>query len=158
MIYGLIDRNCHEFYTDMRSIFDAIENAQKQYNWLITDCVCYPKDKEIAQMLAKKYCWLSGDALSEIVRQDNFQWVWGCLCGFEKDIPLDEILKLPLPLAEDYDGYYHNPVSLQHPLSSLEIISCDSSYLLLISKYKSIIDRYLLRYPNAEDLSVFNHS
>lgn len=156
MIYGLIDQNIHEYYTYMNTVFDAIENAQKQYNWLVTDCVCYPKDKNIKQMLDREYCWLSGDELSELTYKEDFQWIWGALCGFEKDIPLDEILKHPLPSAENYDGYYNNPVSFQHPLSSLEIIPCDSSWVILISKNKSIIDSYKHKYPQAEDLSAFN--
>ncbi len=156
MTYGLIDRKSHKFYTHMSTVFDAIGNVQKQYNWLITGCICYPQNKEIEQMLDRKYCWLSGEELSAIVEQEDFQWIWGCLCGFEKDIPLDEILKTPLPSAEDYNGYYSNPVSLQHPLSSLEIIPSDSSWVLLISENKTIIDRYWLQNPKAEDLSVFN--
>ncbi len=156
MTYGLIDRKSCEFYTYMSTVFEAIENVQKQYNWLITDCVCYPLDKEIDQMLNQEYCWLSGEELSELVAKEDFQWIWGALCGFVKDIPLAEILKFPLPSAEDYNGYYNNPVSLQHPLSSLEIIPCDSSCILLISKDKAIIDYYLCKHPKAEDLSVFN--
>ena len=34
MIYGLIDRNIHEHYTYMSTIFQAIKNKQTQYNWL----------------------------------------------------------------------------------------------------------------------------
>lgn len=156
MIYGLIDRNIHEYYTYMSIVFKAIKNKQTQYNWLISDCECYPLDGEIDQLLNQEYCWLSGEELTELVAKEDFQWIWGALCGFEKDIPLDEILKFPLPSAEDYNGYYNNPVSLQHPLSSLEIIPCDSSYTLLISKDKTIIDRYLSEYPKAETLSTFN--
>ena len=156
MIYGLIDRNTHEYYTYMSIVFQAIKNKQTQYNWLISDCECYPLDEEIDQLLNQEYCWLSGEELTELVAKEDFQWIWGALCGFEKDIPLDEILKFPLPSAQDYNGYYNNPISLQHPLSSLEIIPCDSSYTLLISKDKTIIDRYLSEYPKAETLSIFN--
>ena len=156
MIYGLIDRKNQKVYTYMRVVFKAIGNAQENYNWLITDCECYPKSTEIAQMFDQEYCWLSGKELSHIAAQEDFQWIWGILCGFEKDIPLEEVLKYPLPLARDYDGYYHNPVSLQHPLSSVEIVPFDSSWTLIVSKDKMIVDRYLSCYPKAEDLSQFN--
>ncbi len=156
MIYGLVDRNIHEYYTHMGIVFQAIKNKQAQYNWLISDCECYPQDKEIEQLLNQEYCWLSGEELTELVTKEDFQWIWGALCGFEKDIPLDEILKFPLPSAKNYNGYYNNPVSLQHPLSSLEIIPSDSSWTLLISKDKAIIEHYLSEYPKAESLSVFN--
>ncbi len=156
MIYGLIDRKSHKSYTYMSTVFQAIENAQRQYNWLITDSVCYPKNKEIERMLDQEYCWLSGDELSEIIENEDFQWIWGCLCGFEKSIPLEEVLKFPLPSAEDYNGYYNNPISVQHPLASLEIVPSDSSWTILISKDKTIINRYLSHYPKAENLSAYN--
>ena len=60
--------------------------------------------------------------------------------------------------AEDYNGYYHNPVSLQHPLSSVEIVPSGSSWTLVISKDKTITDSYLKIYPKCEDLSLFNQS
>lgn len=156
MIYGIIDRKNHKSYTGMSSVFQAIDNAQKQYNWLITDCECYPEDEKIQQLLDQEYCWISGDELSAVVDQEDFQWIWGCLCGFSKDITIDDILKYPLPSSQDYDGYYQNPISLQHPLSSVEIVPCDSSWTLIISKDKAIIDSYLKSNPKCEELSAFN--
>lgn len=157
MIYGIIDRKSHKFYTHMCAVFDAIGNAQERYNWLITDCECYPKNKQIAQMLNQEYCWISGKELSKIVAQEDFQWIWGILCGFEKDIPFEKVLKYPLPSAQNYNGYYHNPVSLQHPLSRIEIVPSDSSWTLIISKDKAIVDDYLKCYSKAEDISLYNH-
>ena len=156
MIYGVIDRKNHKFYTYLSKVFQVINNAQNQYNWLITDWECYPKNKEIIQSLDQKYCWLSGEELTNIVVKEDFQWIWGCLCGFQKDISPEEVLGYPLPLSEGYNGYYENPVSLQHPLSSVEIVPSDSSWTLIISKDKTIIDSYIKKYPKSEDLSAFN--
>ena len=156
MTYGIIDRKNHKYYTYMSKVFQAIDNAQLQYNWLITDCVSYPHNDEIENMLNQDYCWLTGDELSGIIEQEDFQWIWGCLCGFSKSISMEEVLKYPLPSAEDYDGYYLNPVSLQHPLSSVEIVPSDSSWTLIISKDKAIIDSYMKRCPKCEELLFFN--
>lgn len=156
MTYGLIDRKNHKFYTYMSTIFQAIDNMQKQYNWLITDCECYPENKKIEQLLDQEYCWLSGEELTDIVVKEDFQWIWGCLCGFQKDISLEEVLKYSLPSSKDYSGYFQNPVSLQHPLSSVEIVPCDSSLTVIISKDKNIIENYMKKFPKSEDLSAFN--
>ena len=137
-------------------MFQGINNAQKQYNWLITDCECYPKNKEIEELFDQKYCWLSGEELTDIVVKEDFQWIWGCLCGFQKDISLEEVLMHSLPSSQDYNRYYQNPVSLQHPLSSVEIVPSDSSWTLIISKDNTIIDSYIKKYPKSEDLSAFN--
>ena len=158
MTYGIVDRKNHKNYTYMSKVFHAMDNAQLQYNWLITNCVCYPQNNNIGKLLAQEYCWLSGDELSAIIEQEDFQWIWACLCGFSKDITREEALKYPLPSAESYNGYYQNPVSLQHPLSSVEIVPSDSSWTLIISKERSIIESYLKYYPMCEELSSFNQA
>ena len=73
MTYGIIDRKNHKYYTYMSKVFQAIDNAQLQYNWLITDCVSYPHNDEIENMLNQDYCWLTGDELSGIIEQEDFQ-------------------------------------------------------------------------------------
>lgn len=156
MTYGVVDRKSHKFYTYMSAVFEAIGQRQKQYNWLIADCECYPENEEFEQLFSGKYCWLSGEELSEIIAKEDFQWIWGVLCGFEKEIPLEDVLTYPLPVSMDYNGYYCNPVSLQHPLATVEIVPFDSTWTVLVSKDKAIVDRYRERYPKAEDLSEFN--
>lgn len=156
MTYGLIDRRSHNYYTYLRTVFDGIGNAQNRYNWLITDCVCYPKSKEIEKYFDQEYCWLSGEALTAILEKEDFQWIWAVLCGFPKDIPLKKILEYPLPMAQEFNGYYHNPVSVQHPLASVEIIPSDSSWMIIVSKEKELVEQYQKKFPKAEDLSLFN--
>ena len=36
--------------------------------------------------------------------------------------------------------YWHNPVSMQHPLAEIEIVAGDSSWTIFISKQDDIID------------------
>lgn len=156
MTYALIDRRSHANYTYLRAVFDGISNAQNWYNWLITDCVCYPKSKEIEKQFDQEYCWLSGEELTAILEKEDFQWIWAVLCGFTKDIPLEKVLEYPLPSAQEYNGYYTNPVSVQHPLASVEIIPSDSSWLLMVSKEKMLVEQYRKKFPKAEDLSLFN--
>ena len=156
MIYGLIDRKQHDYYSYLGRIFKAINNAQKNYNWLVTDYECYPQNQDIENILNREYCWFSGEELSGLVEKEDFQWIWGVFCGFEKDIPLSEILKSPLPTIIDNNQYYKNPISLQHPLSTVEILSVDSAYTLIVSKNKEIIDDYVSVFPKTRELSDYN--
>lgn len=156
MTYGIIDRKCHESYTLMSIVFSGINDAQKDYNWLITDCEVCSKNIENEELFSREYCWLTGEELSRIIEEEDFQWIWGVLSGFEKDIPLEEVLKYPLPDAVDYNGYYKNPLSLQHPLSTIEIVPCDSSRTLILSKDKKVIDDYIEHYPKVQDLTLEN--
>lgn len=152
MVYGIIDSKNHKYYTYLSNIFRTINNAQNHYNWLITDCECCPHTPQFEQLLGGEYCWLTGEELSAMIAEDDFQWIWAVIAGFEKDIPLSDVLKYPLPSAQDYDGYYKHPVHLQHPLASIEIVPSDSSWTLILSKNKDIVEDYLTAYPQCQEL------
>ena len=115
MAYGAILEEGEKYYTYLCKVFDAIGNRQKEYNWLITNCECYPATQEFSEMFDKDYCWLSGDELTSIVNAEDFQWIWAVLSGFSKDIPLAKVLESPLPFADGYTGFWKNPVSSGEP-------------------------------------------
>ena len=155
MIYGAILEKGEQFYTYLSKIFKAIEEKQIDYNWLITDCDCYPLSAEIASLFAQEFCWLSGDELTSIIGKEDFQWVWGVLSGFEKGICLEDVLKYPFPYADGYPGFWKSPLSIQHPLASIEIVPFDSSFVLILSKRREIIDSFRKQLPLSEDLASF---
>ena len=88
MVYGAINRKGEKYYTYLKKLFDAINNKQLEYNWLITDCTCYPENPKTDAMLRKDYCWLTGEELTDLVAQEDFQWVWGILSAFDKSVEL----------------------------------------------------------------------
>ncbi len=156
MVYGAILEKGEQFYTYLSKVFKAIEDKQTDYNWLITDCVCYPLSADTGSLLSQKYCWLSGDELTSIVNKEDFQWIWGVLSGFEKDISLESVLEYPFPYADGYEGFWKNPLSIQHPLASIEIVPWDSSLTLILSKRKELIDSFRKHLPLSEDLVSYN--
>lgn len=155
-MYGAILKSGEKYYTYLYKIFTEINIVQKDYNWLITDIVAYPETKEYQDLFSKKYAWLSGDELTNITEKEDFQWIWGVLSGFDKNIDIEEVLKYSLPYADGYEGFWENPLSLQHPLASIEIVAWDSSLSLIISKNKQIIDNFRLVFPLSEDLEYYN--
>ncbi len=172
MIYGVIDKESSRYYTYLKAVFNAIENKQAAYNWLITDSEViahsdrldalntgvrwqYENGKPTA-IPTPEYCFLPGEELTRIVMQDDSQWVWGVLSGFEKSISIDEILKYPLPKADGYKGFWKNPLSIQHPLAAVEIVPWDSAFVLVLSKNKAIVDSFRLAFPRSQDLSEYN--
>ena len=46
MVYGAINEKGERWYTQMGRVFDAIQNKQTEYNWLITDVECVPRKIE----------------------------------------------------------------------------------------------------------------
>lgn len=152
---AILDKG-ENYYTYMGKIFQGLENEQLKYNWLITDCVCYPQDKKLYDMFSKEYVWISGKQLTEIVLKDDFQFIWGVFSGFYKDINLQEVLKYDLPFADGYGGFWVDNVGIQHPLAEIEIVAWDSSLTLFISKNEDLVHRFMLNFPLAEDLSAQN--
>ena len=155
-IYGAILKRGEKYYTYLQKVFDAINNRQMEYNWLITDCECLPESPGLKSLFFQEYCFLSGDELTDIIKQEDFQWIWAVLSGFKKDIPFDEIMKYPLPYANGYEGFWKNPLSIQHPLASIEIVPWDSSLTLVLSEDKSIVDSYRSAFPLSYDLTEYN--
>ena len=155
-VYGAILNKGEAYYTNLQKVFDAIGNKQVEYNWLITDCECYSESPKIESLLSQEYCFLSGNELSDIVRNNDFQWIWAVLSGFKKDIPLSEIIKYPLPYANEYEGFWKNPLSIQHPYASIEIVPWDSSLTLFLSEDKSLVDAYMAAFPLSQNLTEYN--
>lgn len=156
MVYGAINEKGEKFYTYLPKLFDAIDNAQLNYNWLITACECNVSNRVEDEYLKQGYCWISGGELTSIVQEQHIQWIWAVLSGFEKDIPLEKVLEYPHPDADGYPGFWHNPISMHHPLATIEIVPWDSSLTLFFSKDKELVDKFKAGHPRSEDLTVHN--
>ena len=155
MVYGAVDAKGEKYYTYLKKLFDSIDNRQKEYNWLITDCTCYPKNPQTDAMLRNDYCWFSGEDLTELVEQEDFQWIWAVLSAFDKSVEMSEVLKYELPFAENYEGFWIKPISMQHPLAKIEIVPWDSSMTMIFSDDKSIIDSFRESYPQSQDFEEY---
>ncbi len=160
MIYGAIDKKSGKYYyTDIKNVFAAIGNRQKDYNWLITGCECYPTgpetNPETCAMLRQKYCWFDGEALTDMVEKERLQWVWAVLSGFEKTVEPAEVLKYDLPYADGYEGFWKTPLTLQHPLAKVEIVPWDSSLTLILSEEEEIVKDFRRNCPWSEDLAEY---
>ena len=156
MVYGAINEKGEKFYTYLPKLFNAIDNAQLNYNWLITACECNVSNRVENEYLKQGYCWISGDELTVLVQKQHIQWIWAVLSGFEKHIPLEKVLEYPHPDADGYPGFWHNPISIQHPLASIEIVPWDSSLTLFFSTQKDLVEKFKSGYPQSEDLTVHN--
>lgn len=159
MIYGAISEHDEKYYTHLKKVFESINNKQKDYNWLITNCECLPVNLETAILFNnREYSWISGEELTEIVNREDFQWIWAVLSGFDKSIELSEVLKYNLPSEDNYNAYFKNPLTLRHPLSSIEIVPFDSSFVILLSKEKEIIDNFRNVYTYSRSLEEYNET
>lgn len=153
---GLILNKGVQYYSTFGQIFKNIKDLSEKYNWLISDAVCYPQNKDYQNKFNELYTWMSGEELTQILADEDFQWIWAVFSGFDKNILLDEILKYDIPYAEGYSGFWKNPLTLQHPLSSIELGAWDSSCSLFLCENSTIIRKLKDIYPQAEDLAKYN--
>ena len=140
MHYGAILAKGEVGYTDLDKVFAALGNIQENYNWLITDCECNVDIPE----LQYNYCWMSGNELMALQRKyHNPQWIWAVLSAFEKSVTEEQVLEYPLPDAREN--------RVQHPLATFGIVPFDSSFVLVFSREKEIVDRFRAYFPLSED-------
>jgi len=152
---GAIINKGFKYYTFLDEIFPAFENGQLRYNWLISDIECnyYPDDR---LMTDKKYIWLSGKELTDIVTHNKIQFIWGVLSAFKQSVTLEQVLSYELPFVEGNSGFWRNPISIQHPLAEIELVPWDSDLVLLISKCDALVDKFMTFFPQSEDLATAN--
>lgn len=153
---GAILNKGEKYYTYMSKVFSAIKGEQLKYNWLITDCTCYPQNTSFAELLSKEYAWLTGEELTRIIEIEDFQWIWAVLSGFSENISLEEVLKYKLPCADGFEGFWGATPNIRHPLADIEIVPWDSSLVLAISRNDIIIDNFMNYFPLAQDLVEYN--
>lgn len=154
MMKGIIIQG-EKYYTYLKKIFVSINNIQRDYNWLITNHECYPQNKKYEERLSGEYCWLSGNELTEMVGDEDFQWIWGVLSAFSTNLSKQDILKYDFPKPDSVE-IWKNPVSIQHPLAEIEIIPWDSSLTVITSKRNDIIDLLQSNGILMEDLEEYN--
>ena len=160
MISGAILDKGENGYTYFKKIFKALNNFQKDYNWLITDCEANPKKfghmQRIYQSKHGDYAWISGEELTGIIKKDDFKWVWAVLSGFDKSCSKDDILKYKFPCADGYGGFWEEELSIQHPLASIELVAWDADLTLLISEDGELVNRFREAFPLSRDLREYN--
>lgn len=153
--FGAILERGERFYTDLSRVFRGIGGFPAGYHWLITDMDLNMDDPN----LYRDYLWWDSEELSEFQKKFEPQWIWGMICGFPPGVSLEEVLRSPLPRCSnvgDAEMYFHNPISMQHPLSEIEIFAYDSSAVYLLSRREEITKRFRAAFPLSEDLEAWN--
>lgn len=158
MIYGTIIRKGEKQYTFLKKLFESTKHIQLNYKWLISYPECYPEDKRIQALFEREYCILTGKELTDLVEREDYQWVWGTFSAFDPATSDEEILSYKLPENDMYPGFWQNPLTMQHPLSKMEIVAFDASYTLIFTKDFALPESFKEFYPEAEDLAMHNSS
>lgn len=148
----LISTKDFDYYTKLKNILLDLELANKEYWWLISDIEAYPSKEEYQDFIYKEdYVLIKTSALLEILKEDDFQWIWAVFSVIPVDYTEEEILSYDLPRLQyidegDYDPYIDTP-KLQHPLAEFELYAVDSSSMFLISDDEELLNKFKKTYP-----------
>ena len=142
-------------YTLMKQLLINLELESSDYNWLITDIEAYPQSKEIFEIINnKEYIILSTKELMNILKIEDFQWIWAVFSAIPSKYSTDEILKYELPyiqpIDKDYDPFGENP-KIQHPLAEFEIGAWDSSGMFIVTNDEKILEKFKENYPLSKE-------
>lgn len=155
-MYGLIieELRKYKYIPRLKELINALESANK-YNWLLSSYdVNYPELPK-QSFLGGGFTWLTGETLTESLKKDP-HFIWCVATAYNKNILLDDVLQHPLPFADGYGGFWTPELTMQNPLSEIEIVIWHGYQVLIFSKSKEVIDKFAGAYPNAEDLREYN--
>ena len=130
------------YFTYLEDIFHGIGDIANDYNWLLADYECSQYPDKTFEDNRYRYLWLSGQ---ELLKYVDVQFIWGIIIAFKKDIKREDALMFGIPSG------HLNHVTFQNPLSELEIYAFDSTGVYIMSRNDKYIDRFLLKYPEAEE-------
>ncbi len=157
-VWGAILEGGNRRYTFLREIFSAMGDFQNQYNLLITDIEACPRNDEVYVRLNNpdRHVWISGQELTKIVEEDDFQWIWAVLSGFKPDVEEKDVLRYPKPYADGYKGFWLPELSIQHPLAVFELVAWDSGLLLFFTRDHELYLEFMKQFPDAKNLQKYN--
>lgn len=64
-------------------------------------------------------------------------------------------MEYDFPFANGNANIWQLPLSLQHSLAEVEIVAWDSEATILLSKNDSIVEKFMEKYTNSEDLEEY---
>lgn len=148
------------YFTDLRLVFRAIGDRQREFNWLITDLdygwLGPQEDDEQLPFAGAGPHWQTGEELTRLVAHREMQFVWAVLSGFPLDVSLDLDRLEVVPYADGNQGFWVDQPRIQHPMAEIEIVCWDSTSTLLLCRDRSIGESFRRYFPEAVDLALHN--
>jgi hypothetical protein len=150
------------YHTDVQAIFRALDGAQFEYEWIVTDFECIalghsslPKALQSGDdedRLANRAVRFGGLELQRILDTHQLQFVWGVLSGFPRDRVPEVSTLAPYPIADGLSTLWSADATVQHPEAEVEIVCTDSSFTSFRTRRQELGDRFSNYFPGTIDL------
>lgn len=146
----IIEQLKHNYMTNINDLFSVMNGIEKKYNFFIYSYSCndYPSEKLPAGV---DYVWLTGAEFSNLVKENDIQFIFGLISAIPKDIPLAKILENKLGYYDDGNAeLWMGNIDTQIPEAEFEFIPYDSEYVVVISKNDAILDLINANYSSTD--------
>lgn len=95
-IERLISAYDREYYTRMLEILETL-NLPNDYLCLVNGVVHNLENFDFAQKFNQEYVFLTIGELISILKEEDFQWIWGTICIIEPKYSKEEIMSYEIP-------------------------------------------------------------
>ena len=139
------------YHTFLGRVFDALEDRQRDYHFLLAVVEAYPETPDF-QFVNQPPVWIPGEKLTRMIRQEDFQWVWGALLAFSTSCSKEQILSgvraLYVPEASDQDSWHIRNRFLETGAEFM-IYAEDSAYTELLLLNRKLLELFCRHEPGA---------
>lgn len=160
-VFGAIlaDQDSLPWYVDFGPVFLCLQDEIRSRRWFLSDLcdIHSPEGKEIEPRLrrhrpATPGFWIDGLELFELFTGMQMQTCWAVLSGLSGDPPDSEF---NAPYADGNGRVWKLPLSIQLSAADIELVAWDCEFLLLKSRHRHVVERFMAGFPAALDLETY---
>jgi hypothetical protein len=132
------------YFTEINSVFQALRISASDFDWYLSDLEMIGS---ISGFEATDQ-WIGGEDLQRVITENEIQFIWGVLSAFPKGFRCE--IEEP-PYADGNPTYWEDSECKPQLTSALfEIVSWDSSAVILVGISAQAGDNFLQAYPDAK--------
>lgn len=134
------------WFTNMRTVFQALGLRASDYDWFVSDI----ETNYYGTDFSSDDQWISGENLEQFINEHEVQFISAVFSALPKGtrFPVETS-----PNVQDYAGYWSGvEVAPQLSGALFEIAAWDSSATILVGLPAEAIERFQLTYPDAKSL------
>lgn len=152
MAWSVLLREGEPWYTSLRTVFDALENQQTAYHFLLAGIETNRMELPCCQY-GPEPVWISGTDLTRLVSDHKIQWIWGAFLGFPPEVTREEALSstqaLYAPGGADMDSWTLRNRFLETKAEFI-IYADDSSFVEILSRKRELTEMFHAHKPLSE--------
>lgn len=134
------------WFTNMRTVFQALGLRASNYDWFVSDIETNYDGTDFSS----DDRWISGEKLEQFINEHEVQFISAVFSALPKGtrFPVETS-----PSAQDYAGYWSGiEVAPQLKGALFEIAAWDSSATILVGLPAEVVERFQRAYPDAKSL------